>query len=209
MNTSIRNIAVLLLSATILACHACLIVQGSSDEDDMSDLPPEVFQPAGENPKDGWVYGKLEYEHDILAPDCYFMLLRAHPGSPVPAIEGGYHTTDVHVTLKLNGVEVPRALQEKSTRNRPHDWLRRERHRWDQNMQYVWSVCGPNRTFRVRNLKIVEDDKVLTGDIEFLLGGQWHLLAISMLNDGLVLPEGGNWDFGGREFGTLNPNIPK
>ena len=184
-----------------------LWVSGSGDDDDLElEQVPETPFDISETE---WVYGKIEYRDDVLKPNLYFVLLRAHPGSPVPNIKGGYHTTDVHVTLKLRGVEVPRGLQQKSERNRPHRWLQRERERWDRAMNYVWSVCNPNRTFRVHNLEIVESDKVLEGDVEFLLGGQWHLLSVSMLNDFLVLPAGGDWDFGGLEFGTVNPNIPK
>ena len=183
---------------------------GSGDDD--SDPVEEISDVLDEEMIDTepqWVYGKIEYLHDILRPDLYFMLLRGHPGSPIPMIEGGYATTDVWVTVRLHGVEVARPLQEKSVRHRPHNYLDNERRRWDRAMAYVWSVCGPNGTFRVGNLEVIEADKVLKGDIEFLLGGQWHLLSVAMLNDFHALAEGGDWDFGAPEFGVANPNIPK
>ena len=49
--------------------------------------------------KGEWVYAKIEYLHDLIAPNRYFMLLRAHPGQPVPLITGGYATTDVYLSL--------------------------------------------------------------------------------------------------------------
>lgn len=199
------TVGILLL---MMLCYAGLFwVQGSGD-DDLADLSPDVYTPA-RDASDGWVYGKIFYVHDILDPNCYFMLLRAHPGAPVPLIEGGYATTDVWVTVKLRGVVVPRALQDKLSRNRPHDWLDRERARWDKSMRYVWSVAGPKKTFKVYNLKVLKEDKILEADLEFLLGGQWHLLAVAMLNDKKALPAGEEWDFGDEEFGPMNPNIPK
>ena len=183
-----------------------LWVSGSSDKDDPAeDVPkPVAFEPDSE-----WVYGKIEYFHDLLHPNCYFMLLRAHPGAPVPMIAGGYATTDVWVTVKVRGIEVPRALQTKAERNRPHDYLSNERRRWDRALSYVWGVVGQNKLFRVHNLAVQEPDKVLIGDIEFMLGGQWHLLSAAMLNDFHALPAGGDWEFGAEEFGATSPNIPK
>lgn len=186
-------------------------LDGTHASSDGTDPPSNTFPDQRTESESEWVYGKIEFVHDILRPDCYFVLLRGHPGSPVPLVQGGYATTDVSVTLKLRGVTAPRALQTKETRNRPHLWLQRERQRWDRAMHYVWSVCGPTRTFRVHNLKVIEEDKVLEGDVEFLLGGQWHLLAVAMLQDKLILPADGKteWDFGDIEFGPVNPNIPK
>ena len=190
----------------IVSVLSVLWVYGSSDKDDPTE---DVAKPVAFEPDSQWVYGKIEYLHDLLHPNCYFMLLRAHPGAPVPMVEGGYATTDVWVTVKLRGVEVARALQTKAERGRPHDYLSNERRRWDRALSYVWGVVGQNKLFRVHNLAVQEPDKVLVGDIEFMLGGQWHLLSAALLNDFHALPEGGNWEFGALEFGATTPNIPK
>ena len=162
--------------------------------------------------KDGWVYGVLEYRHDIFDPRTLFMLLMAHPESKVPLITGGYAETDVWVTVEIRDIDVPRGLQSAAVRHRPHRYLARERQRWDRVMGYIWNVCGNSKTFRVGNFEVVAADKKLRADLEFLLGGQWHDLRMALLNDKLVLPtqaDGTEWDFGAPEFGTVNPNIPK
>ena len=160
----------------------------------------------------GWVYGELQYPHDIHDPRTLFMLLMAHPGATVPMITGGYAETDVWVTVEIRGIDVPRALQVSEERHRPHRYLARERERWDRVMRYIWNVCGNSRTFRIGNFEVIEDNKKLKVDLEFLLGGQWHDLRTALLNDKLVLPTQADdiqWDFGAPEFGTVNPNIPK
>lgn len=167
-----------------------------------------------ETESDGFVYGKIEYRHDLLTPASYFMLLRAHPGRPVPLVAGGYATTDVYAVVRLRGVDVPRALQVSADRERPHDWLANERARWDASMAYVWKLISVNRTFRVHALKVVDaaGDGVLEGDLEVWLGGQWLSLALLMLNDGYARPEqtdGTAWDWGMRTVPLVNPNVPK
>ena len=107
-------------------------------------------------PVNGWVYGTIEYPHDVLSPRDYFIILRAHPKAKVPKITGGYATTDVYVKVRLRGVSTPRSLQSAYTRNRPHIYLQRERQRWNNAMQYVWNIMQPNKTFRVGNFKLIE-----------------------------------------------------
>lgn len=162
-------------------------------------------------PKKGWVYGKIEYLHDILTPREYFMLLRAHPQAKVPMIEGGYATTDVFAKVRLRGVSIPSELQNVEDRHRPHIWINRERARWNEAMQYVWNVMQPNRTFRVGNFKVLESDKLLEADIEFLMGGMWLNLANTMVNDEIArTPQDEfEWDWGSRSIGPTNPNIPR
>ena len=162
-------------------------------------------------PKKGWVYGTIEYPHDVLTPRDYFLLLRAHPKAKVPMITGGYATTDVYVKVRLRGVSTPRALQNPIDRHRHHIYLDRERERWDTAMRYVWNVMQPNRTFRVGNFEVLETDALLEADIEFLLGGTWINLANSMVNDEIARTpqEEFDWDWGTRGIGPTNPNIPQ
>ena len=189
-----------------------LIVNASSTGDSDVDLDGEFGVSDTTGITDGWVYGALKYRYDILTPRRLFLLLMAHPASQVPLITGGYAETDVWVTVEIRGIDVPRGLQVASDRHRPHRYLARERQRWDRVMAYIWNVCGNSGTFRVGNFEVVEADKVLKADLEFLLGGQWHDLRTALLNDKLVLPtqaDGMQWDFGALEFGMVNPNIPK
>ena len=178
----------------------------SSGDDDLEDLKQAK--------KREWVYGKIEYLHDLRKPNEYFMLLNAHPGNPVPLITGGYATTDVYAIVRLRGVSVARELQHSEHRNRPDDWLLYERDKWDKSMRYVWNLTDPKHTFKVYDLKVVDHagDKVLEGDMEVYLGGGWLDLAVMMLNDGHARPiqaDGSDWDWGMETVPLLNPNVPK
>ena len=179
------------------------IFGGSDDSEDPISTDDE--------PKKGWVYGKIEYQHDVLTPREYFMLLRAHPNAKVPKIEGGYATTDVFAKVRLRGVSTPRDLQNAENRHRPHIYLERERARWDKAMVYVWNVIQTNRTCRVGNFKVLKADEVLEADIECLLGGMWINLATTMINDEIArTPQDEfEWDWGSRGIGPTNPNIPR
>ena len=181
------------------------IVIGSGD-DDLSDIP--------KSKKGGYVYGKIEYLHDLRKPNEYFMELRASPGNPIPEVVGAFASTDSRVIVRLRGVSVARELQHAEHRNRPHDWLANERSKWDGSMRYVWNIVEPNKTFRVYDLKVVDHngDKMLEGDMEVFLGGQWMDLAIMMMSDGKARPlqaDGSDWDWGMETVPLLNPNVPK
>ena len=196
------------------------------------DDPVPVAEPQPEEDGGGWVYGKIEYRHDLRTPQEYFMLLRAHPGQPVPLITGGYATTDVYAVVRLRGVDTPRALQHSEDRNRPHDWLSEERARWDAAMVYLWNIIAPTRLLRVHGLAVVErqaeqrgkgkqpvgslpypsGDGILEGDLEIWLGGQWLNLGYLLMNDGHARPEqpdGTQWDWGVSTVPLLNSNLPK
>lgn len=186
------------------------IIQGSGDDDLENLTPPKSIQKS----KGDWIYGKIEYEHDLIAPNRYFMLLRAHPGQPVPLLTGGYATTDVYAIVQLRNVSTPRELQHAKDRNRPHDWLSNERDKWNKSLQYIWNLTDPNHTFKVHNLKVIEQsgDKMLEADLEVYLGGQWMSLGIMMMNDGHARPkqqDGSEWDWGMQSVPLLNPNVPK
>ena len=177
--------------------------RGSSEGD-----PDPVSDSKLKPPKDGWVYAHLEYEHDILKPNLYHMKLLAHPKSKVPEIVEAYAFTDIGVRIKLRGVDAPRALQNAEELHRPHEWRRQERERWNAAIGYVWNV-SPTHTFRLHSLKKL-DDRTIEADIEYLRGGQWHNLAIAMIHDEFARPLGKDeFDAGSREYGLLNPNIPK
>ena len=189
-----------------------IVVFASEDPDspemkEWLDSPPELNKA-----EDGWVYGKLHYDYDIKNANGkhleLFMLLMAHPKSKVPKITGGYAETDVWVTVRVRGIQVPRALHTAEERHRPHLWLGRERKRWDATRQYIWNVSQNTLTFKVGNFEVVEEDGVLKADFFFLLGGAWHDLDIALLNDKHALPSDNDWEFGDKEFGLVNPNIP-
>ena len=204
----IYGITVLLLitvASTLFHLHRA-DTSGPGDEE----LPPEV--PPDTEVSSGWVYGRIEYQHDLIAPDTYFMELLAHPDAKVPMIEGGYASTDVHVRVRLRGVDVPRAMHDPEARARPHIWRDRERARWDAAMAYVWNLTDPTHTFRVHNMAVIVEDKVIEADIEFWLGGAWHNLAIALLNDDHARPiqtDGSTWDPGSPTWGLENPNLPR
>ena len=197
-----------IIHAFIIFVSLCL-ASGPGDEEPIE--TPET-ETETETDESGWVYGRIEYQHDLLAPNLFFMELLAHPDAKVPTIEGGYASTDVHVMVRLRGVDVPRAMHVPSERHRPHIWRDQERARWDAAMSYVWHLTDPTHTFRVHNMEVIDEDRVLEADIEFWLGGNWHNLAISMLNDELARPiqsDGSTWDPGSPTYSLENPNNPR
>ena len=79
-----------------------------------------------------------------------------------------------------------------------------------------WRTSGISRTrrntFRVHNMAVIVEDKVIEADIEFWLGGAWHNLAIALLNDDHARPiqtDGSTWDPGSPTWGLENPNLPR
>lgn len=201
-----RLVLFLVLLALIIPGHK-VFTDGLSEEEWEEIERGKIEKIPKERPT--WVYGKIEYLHDVLSPCEYLMILRGHPKAKIPKITGGYATTDVYVKVKLRGISVPHALQDAQDRNRPHIWLERQRERWDEAMRYIWNIMQPQRTFRVGNFKVIKDDELLEADIEFLLGGQWHSLNIAMMQDEHGRPTGAEWDWGSRIVSFTNPNIPK
>lgn len=204
-----KKLSIIIMSLLLILFidrHQPMFVFGNGDGTEDPDPIVSEFEY-----KKGWVYGKIEYLHDVLSPRDYFMLLRAHPEAKIPRIDGGYATTDVYVTVRLRDVSTPRELHAAENRHRPHIYVDRERQRWNKGMQYVWNLMQPNRTFRVGNFHVLVPDEVLEADIEVLLGGSWLNLANVMRNDGIArmpVPEF-EWDWGSRSVGPINPNIPK
>ena len=186
-----------------IICVSLSLASGPGDEE--PPLPEEI-----DTEDSGWVYGRIEYEHDLLAPNLYFMTLLAHPKSDVPDLLGAYVFTDVGVHIRLRGVHVPRSLQQAEDLHRPHEWRRRERQRWNTAMQYLWSIMERTKTFRLHNLEKIDNTTILA-DLEFLLGGEWHDLAYTMVKDEIVRAVGETdikWDAGSQEYGLENPSIP-
>ena len=165
---------------------------------------PEIFN-------DGWVYATIEYRDDLLEANKYFMEVKAHPQAKFPKITGGYAETNVHVNIRLRGVSVPRAMQTPGSRARPHEYVKRERARFDEAMDYVWSLAKLNKNFRLHNPKVYKKDEVVECDIEFDLGKQWISLAHVMIYDEHARPPREDdevWDWGSKNVGVVHPSIP-
>ena len=188
-----------------------LSTQGNGDGE--PDTPEKPIIPVLNDKNGGWVYGQIEYQHDVLAPNEYFMKLHDYPSGNlgVPDVYGAYATTDVYVKIQLRGVSIPRELQEKEKRARPPLYLSRERERWAKAMQYVWNLMQPTKTFRLGNFEVLKENELLEADIEIQLGGAWLNLAVLMVNDHIVRANVADidWDFGGYGVAPLNPNVPK
>lgn len=203
-----KSYIVMFLSVILILLAQILIFGGDSGENE----EPVPNQPPIDTLPDGWIYGYIQYIHDLLHPNEYFMLLKDYPnptGDGVPEIIGGYATTDVYARVKLRGIDTPRPLQTAPPRQRPHTWIKRERYRWNDAMQYIWNIIQPHRTFRVGNITVLENDDLLEADIQYLLGGEWHDLATSMLMDERARPPGSDWDWGSSLGSLVNPNIPE
>ena len=220
----------LYILASIVA--ACLLVSyigskrvsASSDGDPdpiLDDPYLEQEQPQQPLPKaEGWVYGFIEYEHDLDKANLFLMLLQASPESKVPGVDGNYATTDVNVFVKVRGIDVGKALHHARHRKRPHVFQRAERQRWADTMAYLWNFVDQTHTFRVHNMRYygkeldgdLYEDGIIEADLEILLGGNWHNLAFLMMQDEHARPlqaDGSEWDAGSKAYSLLNPNIPK
>ena len=216
----------------IFACGVALILSlsylgiryglASSDGDPDPVLDPYLEeQPKQELPKsEGWVYGFIEYEHDLDKANLYYMKLQASPESQVPMVSGNYATTDVDAFVKLRNVDVGKALHHARHRKRPHVYQRKERQRWADTMAYLWNLIDQTHTFRVHNMRYygkeldgdLYEDGIIEADMEILLGGQWHNLAVMLMQDEHSRPlqaDGSAWDAGSKAYSLLNPNIPK
>lgn len=165
------------LILSIMLITTCIqILSGHPKASGPGDDIPEVVSPDKDFPK-SWVYGFIEYLHDVHTPREYFMLLRVHPEAKIPNITGGFAMTDVYAEVRLRSVSTPRALNAAEERHRPHPYINQERARWNEAMQYFWNLMHPNKIFRVGNFKVLEDDKMLEADIEFMNGKAWLNLA--------------------------------
>ena len=208
----------LILSLSYVGIHYGL---ASSDGDPDPTLDPYLEeQPKQELPKaDGWVYGFIEHEHDLDKANLFYMKLQASPESKVPGVDGNYSTTDVNVFVKLRGVDVGKSMHHARHRKRPHVYQREERKRWAETLHYLWNLVDLTHTFRVHNMVYIGteldgdlyEDGIIEADLELLLGGNWHNLAIIMMQDEHARPiqEGTIWDAGSKAYSLLNPNIPK
>lgn len=202
------NLALVCLFLTQFHCNAYANGDGAP--------PPPIMQELGKD----WVYGFVEYEHDLDKANLYYMKLQAHPDAKIPKITGGYATTDVDVFVKLRGVDVSKSLHQSRHRKRPHVFQRQERKRWAETMARLWGLIEQSHTFRVHNMKHIGTevdgdtypDGVIEADIELLMGGKWENLALLLVNEEFARPlqkDGTLWDPGSREYSILNPNIPK
>ena len=194
--------------------YSCSPLFGNGN-DDLDEVPRTISESS-----QGWVYGFVEHEHDLEKADVFYMLLQGHPEAKIPKITGGYATTDVAVFVKLRGVDVGRDLHHARQRHRPHLWQRQERQRWADTLEYLWNLIDQTHTFRIHNLKHIGteldgdtyEDGILEADMEILLGGTWHNLALMMMQDEMARPiqeDGTLWDAGSREYSLENPNIPR
>ena len=203
------NLVYLFCSLVMFFVYSCSIFgNGNDDELDFSTIPEEE-----------WVYGHIEFLHDLMAPNLYFMKLLIHPDHPDAKSIDGYMSKDGNAFVMLRGVDTPRALHDASERFRPNAWRLQERESWDKAMSYVWNLTDPTHTFRVHNIKVVKVNlptlnitHVIKADIQFFLGGNWHNLAVSMLSDEHARPlqeDGTLWDPGSKKYSLENLNNPR
>ena len=189
--------------ATLIAVLCMAFYLYGSGDDDLSDFPIEASL------EDFW-YASIEYRDDLLAANLYFLEVKAFPGNPFPRIQGGWTETNVHLPIQLRSVAVPRVLQAAEVRNRPHEYVERERQRFDASMDRIWSLVKGNKTLRLGNPRVVGD--AVECDVFILIGGTWQDLALLMMTEEHFRPvqtDGSEWDFGSPTVSLLNPNIPK
>ena len=210
----LKIVYTILIVSLFFVC--CYVIFGNGDDAEPDFMTEPDFMSA---PEEHWIYGRIQYLHDLLSPGLYFMQLLIHPDHPDAKTIDGYVSMDGHAIVKLRDVDVPRALHTTEERFRPHGWRDQERLNWDKAMAYVWNLTELTHTFRVHNLKIIKVDlpmldvtHVIEADIAYFAGGNWHNLAYSMLSDEHVRPlqaDGTLWDPGSKEYSLEHPNLPR
>lgn len=195
--------AIVAITFIAIVITILLVAKFGYSGDPGEDVPNIPFHVNGNG-----LYATVQYPYDVKTPGEFFAEVKAHPKAKFPKIEGGYAETNVHCFIRLRGISVPRAMHSSDDRARPHAYVERERARFNMGVDYVWSLVKLNKTLKLYNPIVVEDDKVVECDVHFLLGNEWINLAASMLHDEHARPEG-DWDWGSRNVTLVNDAIPK
>ena len=190
-----------IFSALLIICFAASVIVSRASAPPEEAVEPETMQPIQEVKADGIFEARIQYEHDIDAPNRLFVEIKIYPHqehAPFPGVVGGHSETNVHTWVHIRGLSVPNGLQSHEDRHVHHDDVEIERRRWNDAMTFLWQIISPNKKLRVVNPEIV--DGKLYCDLKFYLGGTWHDVAIAMINDNHARKKepGLRWKWGTR-----------
>ena len=185
--------------AVMVGCSIFMFYANSSGPGE--EEPPKIEDaPVDEAPVvDGGFFAEIKYQHDIEAPNIMFVRVIVSPNEEeFPLVTGGYTQTEVECTIKIRGISVPSDSKSSSERYRPLSETRRERERWSDAMEYVWSLVKNTKILLLKNPKAV--DGIVECDVYFDLGGAKHDLAVALVQDDFARYETPDikWDWGSK-----------
>lgn len=189
-----------IFSALLIICFAASVIVSRASAPPEEAEEPETTQPIQEQ-STGIFEGRIQYEHDIGAPDKLFVEIKVHPheeSAPFPGVVGGHAETNIHTWVHIRGLSVPTAMQSENNRHVTHEEVEIERHRWNGAMEFLWKIVSPNKKLRIVNPEVINGK--LYADVKFYLGGTWHDTAIALVNDNHAREKepGLRWKWGSR-----------
>ena len=141
----------------------------------------------------------IEYPYDLRTARDMFLEIRVHPNAlKFPKVSGHYVETTIRTWVVLDEVSVPTGLQTVDAyRDRPFEEIRLERERWNDSLDYTWSLVKLNRKLKVLNPLYLKDGRVKCS-VLFQLGGAYHDLGTALLQDEYARISDVNWNWGSR-----------
>lgn len=190
---------------TIAICCLAMIPmlsQSGSDGTDTDDPPaPPKLKAEG-----GQFYARVVLRDDILAVNEFFAEIKIHPtdkrwpGAEIKPREAYSEEVNLKTNIRIRGISVPTILPNP---NQPHQYVERERDRFDDAVHFVWGLISDNKTPNARPLILanptVAKDGLIEVDMWVMVGGHTLNVAVMLVKDGHA--RYGNqtdWDWGHR-----------
>ena len=141
----------------------------------------------------------IEYPYDMRTAKDLFLKIRVHPNAlQFPKVKGHYVETAIRSWVIVDGVSVPTGLQTiDAYRDRPFEEIRLERERWNDSIDFSWSLLKLNKKLKVVNPVYVKDGRVKC-DLLYQLGGAYHDFATTLLQDEYARLNDIDWNWGSR-----------
>ena len=141
----------------------------------------------------------IEYPYDLRTARDMFLKIRVHPNAlQFPKVKGHYVETAIRSWVIVDGVSVPTGLQTiDAYRDRPFEEIRLERERWNDSIDFSWSLLKLNKKLKVVNPVYVKDGRVKC-DLLYQLGGAYHDFATTLLQDEYARLNDIDWNWGSR-----------
>lgn len=195
----IRKLLYFIFSMALLTVASALFHLHIADPSGPGDeVPPEMTDETDEIDEfpvePNYVMARLEYRNDVRGINKYFLEIQDHPGEGIDEIVGGFVATNFFAHVRLRGVSVPTACDFVESRHRPQNQVELERERWDRGLNFVQRLLMLNQSLRLSNISV--EGEILVCDVEYLLGGAWHDLGITLYQDGFARPDEYDWNWG-------------
>ena len=176
----------------------------ASSDNSVPPPPPKVSVPTQPPVKafgdgTGTFDATIEYPYDLRTARDMFLKIRVHPNAlQFPKVKGHYVETAIRSWVIVDGVSVPTGLQTiDAYRDRPFEEIRLERERWNDSIDFSWSLLKLNKKLKVVNPVYVKDGRVKC-DLLYQLGGAYHDFATTLLQDEYARLNDIDWNWGSR-----------